>query len=434
MRPWHQRAAWVGAVAACALASPSRAGAQVFSTSARAAGLAESYGAVARGATAGQLNPANLGLPGNATFSVYLPAGQLNYGTDPIPLSEFKDYEGQFISDSVKSAWLNQIGPNGTLTGTVSTDVAALGVSYKWFALTTAVQATSRASLPYDAVEVLLYGNAGQSGTGPPLSFTDGNARAYAVSDLALSFGFPIIRAKSPEDGTLALGVTGKYVLGQGLADAHDGSAVLSTNPVADTVRFPVVALYDSTSLIQASGFGMDLGAAWNSGALTVGLTVYDVFNTLKFNPTMGQASSGYAVVNENGSTADVDPVDIAAASPQIQQLAESLAIVARFKPTLRLAAAYQLSSRLLLAGDALWHTGSDQSLYAGAKEGAGAGAEFMIFRFWPVRGGMRYDNIGFTWSVGTGLRFGAFAFDVAYGMGPSATSWLGLGLGIGTS
>src|SRR6478736_531060 len=105
------------------------AAAQVAGPNARAAGMGFAYGAVARGFAAGFWNPANLGQPGNPGFSLGLPNIAVDYGSDPIPFSEFKDHEGEFIDDDVKSHWLDLIGPNGSLVIHGRGDIGEVGLS-----------------------------------------------------------------------------------------------------------------------------------------------------------------------------------------------------------------------------------------------------------------------------------------------------------------
>src|SRR6478752_3743677 len=121
-------------IAATLVATP--AVAQVAGPTARAAGMGFAYGAVARGFAAGFWNPANLGQPGNPGFSLGLPNIAVDYGSDPIPFSEFKKYEGEFIDDDVKSHWLDLIGPSGNLVIHGRADIGEVGLSVGPVALT----------------------------------------------------------------------------------------------------------------------------------------------------------------------------------------------------------------------------------------------------------------------------------------------------------
>src|SRR5688572_4882700 len=138
-------------LAATLMAAP--VAAQVAGPNARAAGMGFAYGAVARGFAAGFWNPANLGQPGNPGFSLGLPNIAVDYASDPIPFSEFKEYEGEFIDDDVKSEWLERIGPDGSLVMHGRGDLGEIGISVGPVALTVGTVGSMQADLPHDAVE-----------------------------------------------------------------------------------------------------------------------------------------------------------------------------------------------------------------------------------------------------------------------------------------
>src|SRR5512146_1659082 len=102
-------------LAVLVMAAPAVLGAQVVPAGARAAGLGDNYGVLARGFGAGYWNPANLGQRGNPAFSLELPGVGVSASADPIKLSDIKKYGGDTLPNSVKQQWLNQIGPNGSL-------------------------------------------------------------------------------------------------------------------------------------------------------------------------------------------------------------------------------------------------------------------------------------------------------------------------------
>jgi hypothetical protein len=390
-----------------------RASAQVFVAGAAAAGMGDAYGAIARGARAPLWNPANLGLPKNPGFSLFLPEATVEYGSAPIPLSEIKDYGGKVIPDSVKLDWLNRIGPEGSFTGRVTGQIAPVGISVSHFALTTAVQAYQLADLPQDAAELILFGSGGPSGGN--LAFTNGGFAGYAVSAVMGSAGLPL--PWHFLGGKTAVGLTAKYVMGNGDVAAKDGQAVLRDNPFADTVRFPVILLYDKNSIIQKTGFGLDLGFAMSANKLALGLTVYDLVNTLKFDPTKGRATTGEAFVNEDSAFSSFEDVPLDSASAQVKQAAQTIADQARFKPTARVSAAYTLSAQLLIAGDLLYNFGDARSLRIGSKASGGAGVEFRPLHFLPLRGGLRANDDGVGWTLGAGLESSAAQINGAYGM-----------------
>lgn len=395
-------------VATALVASP--VAAQVAGPNARAAGMGFAYGAVARGFAAGFWNPANLGQQGNPGFSLGLPNVAVDYGSDPIPFSEFKKYEGEFIDDEVKSDWLDQIGPNGSLVIHGRGDIGEIGLSVGPVALTLGTVGSMQADLPHDAVEVLLYGNAGQDGNGTDtLGFTDGQFTSWAASRAGASIGIPI-------GHHLSVGITGKYVAGHGIVAGRDGEARLT--PDTTTIRFPVIILVDENNPVQNTGWGIDLGAAWRSeeGRLRVSFAAYDVSNTFKFDPTKGRATTGAAYISVDSSSSDFDDVDLADASDSVKAAARRIADEAIFAPSYRLAAAYKPNGRITLAADALIRTGGEFSLQGGLGNEYSLGAELRFIPLIPIRGGIHTQDDGMGFNAGAGLDFGFLKVDGAIG------------------
>jgi hypothetical protein len=244
----------------------------------------------------------------------------------------------------------------------------------------------------------------------------------------------PIKRGAGREQ--LAIGATLKYVMGNGLLAAQDGQAVIGNTPVADTLRFPVVMLYDKSgnSFVQASGVGMDIGIAASSQTLDVGLTVHDLFNTLKFDPNNGKATDGFAFVNSDSSAAEFDLADVNQASPELAAQIQNAVDRSRFKPTFRFGAAWRGLRKLLVATDVMLHTGNRDRLRLGRRLSAGAGVEYQLLHWLPVRGGFAADGDGVAGTIGGGLQFGSFHFDVSAGYWTSKQRRLGVGLSWGAN
>jgi len=392
-----------------ALFAAAPAAAQVAGPNARAAGMGFAYGAVARGFAAGFWNPANLGQPGNPGFTLGLPNIAVDYASDPIPFSEFKEYEGEFIDSAVKSDWLQRIGPDGSLVMHGRGDIGEIGISVGPVALTLGTVGSMQADLPHDAVEVLLFGNAGEDGNGTDtLGFTDGQFTSWAASRAGASIGLSF--------GRLSVGITGKYVVGHGIVAGRDGEARLTADTT--TIRFPVIILVDEDNPIQADGYGVDLGAAWRSesGKLRLSFAAYDVTNTFKFDPTKGRATTGTAYISVDSAASDFEDVDLADASDSVQAAARRIADEAVFLPSYRFAAAYKPNGRITIAADALIRTGDELSLQGGLGNEYSLGAELRFIPLIPIRGGIHTQDDGMGFNAGAGLDLGFLKVDGAVG------------------
>jgi hypothetical protein len=408
-----------------ALLAATPAAAQMVTPNARAAGMGFAYGAVARGFSAGFYNPANLGQSGNPGFTLGLPMITVDYGSEPIPFQEFKDHEGEFIDDETKSDWLDRIGPDGALTIRGTADIGEIGVSIGPIAVTVGTVGSTRADLPHDAVELLLFGNAGEDGSGTDtLEFTDGTMSSWAASRVGLSIGLPI-------GHRLSIGVTGKYLAGHGLAAGRDGTAQLT--PDSGYVRFPVIVLVDEDNPVQSDGFGVDVGMGWRSmdDRLRLGVVAYDVYNNFKWDATKGRATTGDAFVSVDSSSSDFDDVDLADATDSVRAAAERLANDAIFAPAYRLSGAYRVSGMLLVSADALFRTGNDFALGKKFGNEFAFGAEVRILPFLPLRGGIRTQGPRTGFNGGVGLDLGPIQIDGAVGKRTDGGWAYGVGLSL---
>lgn len=401
------------------------AAAQMVTPNARAAGMGFAYGAVARGYSAGFYNPANLGQSGNHGFTLGLPMITVDYGSEPIPFQEFKDHEGEFIDDSTKNDWLDRIGPNGSLTIRGTADIGEIGLSIGPVAVTVGTVGATRADLPHDAVELLLYGNAGQDGSGTDtLEFTNGTLSTWAASRVGLSIGIPI-------GHRLSLGVTGKYLAGHGLAAGRDGTAQLT--PDSGYVRFPVIVLVDEDNPVQSDGYGLDLGLAWRSidDRLRLGFVVYDAYNNFEWDATKGRATTGDAFVSVDSSASDFDDVDLADATDSVRAAARQLATDAIFAPAYRFSGAYRVSGMLLVSADALVRTGNDFALGKNFGNEFALGAEVRVLPFLPLRGGFRTQGPRTGFNGGVGVDLGFLKIDGAVGKRTDGGWAYGVGLSL---
>lgn len=411
-------------------ALPAALNAQVVPAGARAAGLGENYGTLARGFGAGYWNPANLGQRGNPAFSLELPGVGLSASADPIALSDIKKYGGDTLPNSVKQQWLDEIGPNGSLELRTRAQITEAGLSIGPVAITAGTTVGIRGDLPHDAVATMLYGNAGPSGQGDTLSFTNGALQAFAVSHVGVSLGIPIpVHITHAADERFSVGVTAKYVMGHGLLDARDGKGQLT--PDSASVRFVTVALYDEHNAINGTGTGFDLGAAWTSGKLSAGLTIYDLANSFRFKD-QGKVGSLNAFVSPDSSGGTSNQVAIDSATDSLKAAASDLASNERFLPSVRLAVGYRLSSRIQFSADYLHESTDPHALVTQKGTTIGLGAEVRFIPLIPLRAGIRFGDGATSFSVGTGLALGPLHIDGAVGRRTSTGYNAAVGITIG--
>jgi len=184
-----------------------RAHAQLVSASAASLALGDNYTALARGFNAVNWNPAGLGMPDNPFMSFGF-AGRGAAGTDPISLSDLSKYSGVTVPNAVLASWLSRVqAQGGQRVDAEGAGSFALSVGPIAFQLATS--AYERGKLSPDAVEVLLYGNAGASGTPRSMSLKGSRTEGAVMTTAAASFGQSVDFGL----GHLAIGATHLLIL-----------------------------------------------------------------------------------------------------------------------------------------------------------------------------------------------------------------------------
>lgn len=391
-----------GASLAGALLLPAAARAQLPNASAAAFALG-SYVGAARGADAVAWNPANLALPGGPAFSLRALAGGGVSGLAPISWSDVSGWGDQTLPVEVRTAWLARVSAAGRQTGAADGGATALALSAGRFGLHVGASGYTRADLAPDAIEALLFGNAGRTGEPRDLSFAGSQVRGGAFGTTAVSYAQPV-------GGRASVGVTAKYVLGAAVLRAEDGGSAVTTREVA--VRFP--AVYSAAgSRSSGSGYGVDLGAAWTGSALTLGAAVENVVNTFAWRGAALRYRAGAASFDGTTSSSDFDERAFAEAPHALRD-----AVAAeRFAPALAAGAAWRRGDALLVTADARRALGGDDAIVVGPRTHVGAGVESRLLRVLPVRAGAALVGGGYRLSAGAGLRLGGFELAAAYAL-----------------
>lgn len=395
------------------------AAAQTYSAGARAAGLADAFGAVARGATAALFNPANLGQPDNPRFSLLVAGANASVGSGPITLGDLDAYGGRLVPDSVKQRWLGQIPAGGRQTGGASVDAGALAVGFGPLALTFGAVGEARVDLPREAVEVLLFGNGGAAGVPSDITIPDGAGDGFGVSFVGLSFGLPLYRdGTGAGQRTFSIGATGKYLAAGALAQLWDAGGTLTADPVTADLRYPAFVAFDEDAPFASRGFGADLGAAWSTPRYALGLTVSDVFNTFEWDRATVDVYDGRAFLSTDstGGSFDAVPLDDPSLPAALRDTVVARLDAARFRPAFRLSSMASPSANLLLSLDLLLRSGSERALQGAVRTRVSGGVEWRPVPALPLRAGGLVEDGGGGWTLGTGLDLGPVSLAAAYG------------------
>lgn len=387
--------------------------------SAVSAGLAGAGGALP-GLTGLVSNPALLALPGRPRVSISLPAVDAGLGLAPIGFTAFTPFSGTLIPASVRATWLDQIRAAGGGSMDASLGVRALGVQIGSFALVGGTTAGAQALLPPNAAQLLLFGNAGRTGTLEDIAVNGGSARAWVVSSLGLSHGLRLpIR---PFGGTLAVGATGNMLIGHALADLAHADANIGANSGTIAAHGSVLTWGD-TLASGSKGMSLDLAAAWTRGRLTFGGTVSNVVNTLRFSEKNAfarerdiTATSDSSHTTSNDGALYVNGAANVMFSDDVRDQAVEVSRNARFRPALHFASRYALRPTWDLLADVALQSDPSTSLTSGPRRAFAAGTEFRGLPVLTLRAGLAaqkgVDGTRLAFSGGFGLRVFALRID----------------------
>lgn len=275
--------------------------------------------AVGGGFAAIAANPAGLAHEDAPGFSLALPGLSARAGAGPVTVADLADVEGTFLTSSVKEDWLGRVVAGGAQTARFGTGATALALTVGGVGVQVSNRVGGTADLSADAVELLLFGNAGR--TGEPRDFNVENSflEGYAISTAALSLGFPA-------SDWLLLGVTGKYSVGNGLVVGRDGGSFVSADPLAVELEFPILLPYEeSYRFDNGSGYGMDLGFIAGYG-VKVGVMLENVFNTFDWKLDNFSYIMGQAIFDDEVQESDFDRQPLADAPMELREDFEQLA------------------------------------------------------------------------------------------------------------
>lgn len=419
----------LAAVVALAIAAPLAA--QQTNPSAASIGLGDSYTAMARGLSAMRWNPAGLAMPGSSGFAISLLPVVGVAGLDPVSLSDIAEYDDTIIPNDVKQQWLDEIIEEGGQAGNGGAGVTYLAMNIGRFGVQLGTSTVARANVAPGIARLLLFGNA-DGDTAIDVTAEGSHMDFGIVSTAALSYAHPLTLSLGPlPDQHFALGATVKYSIGHGLVSGFDAGSRASSDPLEIEVMFPMIISVAPDSVVvngdtieaeeesawnKGTGFGLDLGAMWQGGIFSAGVSVQNLVNTFAWNEDDMWYSPGEAVFNADTSDTDFDAVPLSEAPDEVRERLDDLV----FPPTLALAAAVDLPM-VTVTGEVRHRTGESLSMDSGTH--VGVGAEFRPLGFLPIRAGVATVNGGYNLGAGIGLELGVFNLNLA---GSRRTSDLG--------
>jgi hypothetical protein len=220
----------------------------------------------------------------------------------------------------------------------------------------------------------------------------------------------------------LSVGITGKYTMGHFMAIGNQSTGSAAANPTAVTLHFPVIhtAVSDEEGGFDqnsGNGVGIDIGAAYETGALTISGAVQNVVNSFKWDADKLYFRQGELLLNKDTTSSSFDSQTLAsarAANLVPQSLLDRVDNM-KFKPVIALGGGYQVNNRLKADVDARF--GSDGGISADPKTHLGAGVEYKLLSFLPVRVGgaiLKFNDDSSGSQIGGGIGLNLAGFNLA--------------------
>lgn len=396
----------IGFVMCSALIAPA-ASAQLANASATTFGVAGNATATARGIAAISVNPAGLGMPGSGFTLSFLPL-ELRSGIDPITLKDLKDVEGEVLTPTMKEDWLTRAEAAGGQSGAVGVDISALALSMGKFGLQLSTLVGADLNVSPDVLEVLLYGNAGRTGSASDISLAGSTATGYVVTTAGVSAGFPL----SSASGSMAIGGTLKYSVGNAVLAGKDQGGTITGNPVKVDLRFPVIMPpEEDDEFNHGSGIGVDLGFQATRGKVSFGGAVLNAFNTFKWKTDKLVYRPLTVLFDGDNNESDSDEQPISGAPADLKLVIEDM----KFDPILSLGVGYDVSDVFTVSADFRNRFGDGMAVTP--KLHLGAGAEFRGLKVLHLRAGAAIITDGMELAGGASLVLGPVSLSAAGGL-----------------
>ena len=417
-------------LALTAMLIPSLAGAQVANPVPQAVGLGGNYVASAHGFGAVYWNPAGLGMPENPGMSFsFLPLA-VTAGLDPITPSHFAEWDGEVIPQTTKEEWLQLIRDEGGEAGNFAGDVTYLALSIGRIGLQASSNVRARVNVAPDVAEVFLFGNAGLTGSPGEYTLAGSEFDVAGTTTFAASYAQPLdLSLGALPFQSFAVGVTVKYTIGNVLILGQERGSTISSDPVNVNFMFPMIhtpfpndcdpmedtdcdpadEVDPSEAVNNGTGIGLDVGAMWQGGIFSAGVTIKNLINTFAWDTSKLQYRAGSAEWTTDTTVTNFEELPIEDAPADLINRVEELYT---FSPVLSAGAEARLLPFLTLMGE-VRHSLED-NLDVGVRNHLGVGAELTIIPFIPLRAGLAVISGGYQLSGGAGLKLGPIQLNAA--------------------
>lgn len=376
-------------------------------------GTAASSAASLRGAGGLAANPAALALPTSPRWSLVLPSGSLLTALDPVTGRDLGRWGGKRVPEAERERWLQRITSAGGERGAAGGEGTVLALSRGRWGIQLGSMATGSTRLSPDAAELLLFGNAGRSGTPGDFQLAGSRLDLGVYTSVALTRAIPLrLPGSWGIPGATALGASLKLTGGTFLLLGRDAGSVLRGEPNRLELRFPLVESAPGGGPASGGwGMGLDLGAAWESGPWAGSLRLENLFHTFGWDPERLRYRPGEALFQGGETDSDFDPVPLREGPPGFRELVDEL----RFRPALEVGAARSIGR--LTRVSASWREAAGGGISTGARRRVAMGVEHEARPWLPLGIGIAVDPGGWWGTAGVGLVRGGAGLHLTGGL-----------------
>jgi hypothetical protein len=387
--------------------------AQLATPEARSFAMGGAYGSRALGYEASFWNPANLGLSNNPSWSAGANASAY-FSNNALEYGDVTALYGEYLDDATKSRLLADVrqNTNGELA-TLNFNVGAqgLGASFGRLAAGFGGIGAGNAEITPDALELVLFGNVGEDGSGRDFDFAGTAVDLWTFYGAYASYAQPFQFAALP-GANFSAGATLRYGVARDLARVTESSSQLIYEPLALDVEMQKLQSADGNA---GSAFATDLGLAMEwQGRFVVGASLTNAIQVIdwdasSFEVTNYDVSADYSDIAVATTTLAYEELD-----PAGQEAIDRVLDDTKLPRRLRLSSLMRVNPQLDVSADYMEMIGG--TLRSQWNRSLAAGAELRVLPMLPLRAGMATSFDHFAITGGIGLHAGFVHVDFAAG------------------
>ena len=373
---------------------------------ARGAGMGFSNAADTRGLEQVGLNPATLALPHEFNFEFNLMSANAGVFNNSFERNFYDTYftTGERLTDNDKALLLGAI-PQSGLESRFSARVHTLALYMPRFSLALSGVGDGYATVPREVFEIALNGNR-DLGREYDLSNVEGSA--WGGIQVSSGFAYPLSFGVDSWLDFLAIGVSGKYVVGMGYFEVLNSEGVFR-NTDQTGAEMSLDAQIEARTARGGQGWAADLGVVTQSKdrSLTFSAAISNVLGSVNWETeTEGVL---FSFDGDSIALGDSDADSLVLSEDSTYAIN---AFSSRLPVTFDVGVAYQALSRLLVTAQYEQSFGDNMGIRPFTR--FAFGTELKYIPFIPLRAGFSVGGrYGTSYAVGTGLDLKFWYIDV---------------------